>query len=208
MPFPWTHAGKENKSTDKYTSMKLSFLLSLFLIRYFRPLTSGLLAAHSSCVLLRERREFWKVGQLPPCEPDPWHFFTELTSNLFTKQRCTTCVYVCFKPVGLMLKIWHLDCGAEWVGRSNVLRLKRSWRTWRCREAPVNFGPDMLPATPPKAGERGLVKSWHKPLFPLQERNSSSFHQHFKWPQKLRRRNVSPKVILSLQKLPAKHKTN
>lgn len=120
--------------------MKLCFLFSPLLIRYFRPLTSGLLAEHSSCVLLRERREFSKVGQLLPCESDHCNFFAELCFNLF--KACTwlwviyacclgqwhqtevhnkiftifTCMCVCFAPVRLMLKI----CADIWIVEPNM----------------------------------------------------------------------------------------
>lgn len=153
---PFTHARKENTSSDIYTSMKLCCLFSH--LCYFHPLTSGLLAGHGSCVLLHEWKEFSKVGQLPPCESDHC-FFVELCFNLFKacmwlwviyvcylSQWLQTevhnemftiftyvCVYVCFAPVGLMLKIciniWTVELNMfadKSTAAENVLEY---WRT-------------------------------------------------------------------------------
>lgn len=174
---PWSHAGKENISSDKYTSMKLCFLVSPLLTRYFRPLTSGLLAGLGSCVL----REFSKVGQLPPCESHFCHFFL-LGFNLSkactwlwvffylpapsisgTKQRWIIryllfSPHVCFAPVGLC---WKYACtDMDWgcwtclqYALADVLEYCSTWN----REAPAKFTIDLLPTSPPRLGRGGWV---------------------------------------------------
>lgn len=186
--------------------MKLCFLFSPLLIRYFRPLTSGRLAGHGSCVLFCEWREFSKVGQLLPCESDHCNFllscvliyskfgcgcglYMPVTSVSGTKRgaqrdfHLRVCVLhrsdFCWKYAQIS-GLWNWTClQIKYTAAENVLEY---WRTWKCREATTsNFTPDMLPITRPRLGG-GTRRADISPFSTAgkNKKNGLSFTQDFK----------------------------